>query len=865
MTTQDTNIRSGRLGLTLAAMAGLTAGIAQANPEGWNVIDGVVTFTHNGNTLTIDSGHMSIIEWESFSIGFDESVIFNMLNENSRVLNRITGPTPTEIMGSLTSNGQVFIVNPAGVVFGQGAVVNVGSLYAAAGNISNSNFRSGVYRFTDLQGSVVNETLIQANLVAMIGAEVANIGTISAPEGTVIMAAGRQVLIGSHLGNKFVQIEIPAGGNDSCNELDGCDGPAFTAGDIFSIAAWNTGTIISETVIMKTAGANALNSGIIAASGANGGSIEISAENVFLTAPSSDPTARAGAPITGGTIVINAGPGGVIDLGVDISSTTSGIFLNGDVRLTESVSLSSTGALSRTEINGDLYSQTGEFNTLNIFATDGQASFGGSIGDNPTSDRRLGFLDVDTNLTSYMGDVSTRDGMTLMGFTEIRGPSVTFHTGTGSALFGGNIYSFTSGASDVAFMYDGEVWTGEGEGRTPFKFRGSIGTPPPLHGVPNQGAFKNIYFGGDVAGSSIVAASFLFSNAAAEGLDLMDLASIDLSNQFFVSATEGIYAGRGQKITSMGSIQFSARGLGTTMIQLSDVNVLGDLRILSQGRTGGEIALLGHLGGTIDGVLNEGDRGGNGYNEEAAELIASGDLFMVGTVGTDSGGALLGANSVILANNSGSGTTLGLEIIEFPGGASLADFMGTKAGTSDKVYAYDLTLGKFNQPADAILGTALVAEDIFKLRDDAPYLAQRQVLIELGLAPTDVHHDVVRDGMAVGSERYSVAPDQTPTLIIDRISPRSMNRLADAYVGLFGTRDAESQSRLGIQEVAVALQSGDQDEVDVLMSQIGLVLDRIALLELTPMEINQAQTALLEMIRPDSMDSTQFRSQWAKN
>jgi len=858
MKTQETKIRNARLGLTLAAMAGLTAGIAQANPEGWNVIDGVVTFTHQGNTLTIDSGHMSIIEWESFSIGIDEAVIFNMLNEHSRVLNRITGPTPTEIMGSLTSNGQVFIVNPAGVVFGQGAVVNVGALYAAAGNISNNNFRNGTYRFTDLQGSVENHGLIQGDLVAMIGAQVANIGSISSPEGTVIMAAGRQVLIGTHLGNRFVEIEIPAGGFD---QDEAFNENSFTAGDIFSIAAWNSGSIVSETVIIKTAGANVENTGTIAASGAGGGSIEITGENVFLSAPVT-PTASLGVPITGGTVVINAGIGGVIDLGVNISSTANGIFLNGDVRLTESVSLSSSGILSNTEFNGDVFSEVGEFNTLNVFATDGDVFFGGSVGADPASDMRLGFLDVDARRGIYMDDVSTRDGMTLMGLTEILGPSVTFHTGTGSALFGGDIYSSEVGESSVAFMYDGDVTTGVGEGRTPFKFQGSIGAQPVLRLTPNSGAFKTIHFGGDVSGS-MVAASFLFSNAAVEGTDLMDVSAIDLSSQFFISATEGIYAGRGQKITSFGSLQISAKGLGFTTVEIGDVNVLGDLVIESRGRLGGELTLLGHLGEIIHGVDNEGDRNGTGYDEQGAELIASGDITLRGTLTEDSAGALLGANSVLLANDVGASTILGLTIVEFPGGVSLANFMGNQPGTGGMAYAYDLTLGSFLPPADANLATAFVDEDILNLRDDAPYLAQQQVLIELSVAPTLVSDEVVRDGAASGLERFD--KNAAGALTLDRLSPRSVERLTEAYIGLFGQRNAEDGSRPGIEGIAQTLANGNEDEIDVLMSQIGLVLDRIALLELSPMEIQQAQSALLEMIRPESMDSAQFRSQWAKN
>jgi len=853
MTTQNTNTRCGRFGLTLAAMAGLTAGIAQANPEGWNVIDGNVTFTHNGNTLTIDSGFMSIIEWQSFSIGVDEAVIFNMLNSNSRVLNRIIGPTPSEIMGSMTSNGQVFIVNPAGVVFGQGAVVNVGALYAAAGNISNNNFRAGTYRFTDLQGSVVNNGHIQGNLIALIGAEVANIGSISAPNGTVIMAAGEQVLIGTHLGNRFVEIEIPVGG---FGQGEAINDNSFTAGDIFSIAAWNSGSIVSETVIIKTAGANVENTGTIAASGANGGSIEITGENVFLSGPVTPTASFGGVPITGGTIVINAGIGGVIDLGVDISSTANGIFLNGDVRLTENVSLSSTGALSLTEFNGDVFSEIGEFNTLNVFATHGDVFFGGTVGADPASDMRLGFLDVDARRAIYMDNVSTLNGMTLMGLTEILGPSVTFHTGIGSALFGGDIYSSVVGESSVAFMYDGDVTTGVGEGRTPFKFRGSIGAQPALRLTPNSGAFRTIHFGGDISGS-MVAASFLFSNAAVEGTDLMDASAIDLSSQFYVSATEGIYAGRGQKITSFGSLQISAKGLGFTTVEIGDVNVLGDLVIESRGRLGGELTLLGHLGEIIHGVENEGDRDGTGYDEQGAELIASGNITLRGTLTADSAGALLGANSVVLANDAGASTALGLTI-------SLANFMGNQPGTQGLVYGYDLTLGSFSPPsADANLATSFVDEDIMKLRDDAPYLAQQQVLIDLDLAPSLVNDGVVRDGAANGLERFD--KNAAGALTLDRLSPRSVERLTEAYVGLLGQRNAEDGSRPGIEGIAQTLANGTEDEIDVLMSQIGLVLDRIALLELSPMEIETAQNALLEMIRPESMDSTQFRSQWAKN
>lgn len=875
MTTQDMKTSRGRFGLALIAVAGMTSGLisssALANPseDDATIAAGTAVFDENGNLLTITTSDMTIIDWLSFNIGFGETVQFIMPDSSSRVLNRISGDTPSEINGTLLANGQLFLVNPSGIVFGDNAVVNAGALYAAAGKISNADFISETYRFTDLHGSVVNRGMLEGSLIALVGGEVANMGTISAPNGVVMMAAGEQVLIGTHLGNRYVEIEIPLSEADPSAILED-DSLRLAAGDIYSLAAWNTGTIDSRHVIIKADGGDVGISGNISAVGSGGnGFLQVNGDNVVVTSNS----VTRGAPITSAEIYLTAGPGGVIDLGADLHSTGDGIKLTGDVMLSESVSLTNTGIGSVTEITGDVYSQLGEFNSLGIYSTQGRVEFGGSIGMDSTSDQRLGFLEIDANRTTYFDDVSTLNGMTLLGLTEIAGPSVTFHTGLGTALFGGNIYSRVRGGSDVAFMYDGDVWTGIGEGRTPFKFRGSIGSGPAIHGAPNQGPFRNVYFGGDVNGA-MVASAFLFSNAAEAGLELMDSASIDLSNRFFVSATEGIYAGRGQKITSMGSIQFAAKGLGTTNIQLSDVNVLGDLRVLSLGRLGGDITLLGHLGGFIDGVANEADRAGGGYEEEAAELIASGNMFIDGNILTDSAGALLGAESVVLANNSGAGAVMGLSIETFPGGVSLANFLGNEPGSTGLAYAYDLTLGDFttftgptnNAGTQSNLATLLAEEDVPQIRNDDPYLAQRQVLIELGLAPTDVAADTIRNGVEVGAERYSVAPDApAPTVIIDRLSPRSVERLTDAYVRLFGQRDAESRTRPGIRDVAMELSIGGQDEVEILMSRIGLVLDRIGLLELTDLEIDRAQTALLDMVRPDTMNPDQFRSQWAKN
>jgi len=233
--------------LALALCSGSVAGVAMAAPEGGDVVEGDAKIDY-GDWTRVITGEITIIQWLSFQIAAGETVEFIMPSENSRVLNLINSGVPTEIMGTILGNGQVFLVNPSGVIFGQGAVVNVGALYAAAGNISNNNFMDGVYRFTDARGVVENRGMLQGDLIALVGGRVANHGTISAPGGTVVMAAGEQVLIGEHLGHVFVQLERPSdlANTDQLSNPGKDSGMDLAAGDVFSLAAWNTGTIQAE-------------------------------------------------------------------------------------------------------------------------------------------------------------------------------------------------------------------------------------------------------------------------------------------------------------------------------------------------------------------------------------------------------------------------------------------------------------------------------------------------------------------------------------------------------------------------------------------------------------------------------------------
>ncbi|MCZ8285709.1 MAG: filamentous hemagglutinin N-terminal domain-containing protein, partial [Bacteroidia bacterium] len=102
-----------------------------ANAADASVTAGSAAISTLGNTTTIrQTTQRAAIDWTSLSTAAQEALIFNPPNAQAIALNRITGSSPSEFLGSLTANGQVFILNPNGVLFGAGSQVNVGGLVA---------------------------------------------------------------------------------------------------------------------------------------------------------------------------------------------------------------------------------------------------------------------------------------------------------------------------------------------------------------------------------------------------------------------------------------------------------------------------------------------------------------------------------------------------------------------------------------------------------------------------------------------------------------------------------------------------------------------------------------------------------------
>src|SRR5574344_631154 len=169
-------------------------------PSGGTVVSGNATISQNANTTNINqSSNKAIINWQDFSIKSNETVNFNQPNVNSITLNRVIGNEKSIIDGALNANGQVWLINSNGVLFGKNAKVNTAGIVASTKDISNEDFNKGNYNFKgNSTASIVNEGEIKslANTHAtFIANSVTNKGKIEVHKGTINLVGASDVTL----------------------------------------------------------------------------------------------------------------------------------------------------------------------------------------------------------------------------------------------------------------------------------------------------------------------------------------------------------------------------------------------------------------------------------------------------------------------------------------------------------------------------------------------------------------------------------------------------------------------------------------------------------------------------------------------
>ncbi|PVX35515.1 YDG domain-containing protein [Janthinobacterium sp. 78] len=279
--------------------------LALAGPAGGTVVAGQASITGApGSTVIKQGSQNAVINWANFNINKGESVQFVQPNSNAVALNRVLGSDGTTILGNLSANGKVFIVNPNGVLFGQGASVNTAGLVASTLDISNSDFMSGKYQFSgNGTGKVLNQGSISApgGYVALLGANVSNEGTIQARLGSVALAAGRAITL-DVAGDGLLNVAVNAGAvgalvsNGGMIKADGGSVllSAQAAGDLLKTVVNNTGVIEAQTIDTRSGTIKLLGdmqSGTVNAGGTldasapltgNGGFVDTSAAHVKI-------------------------------------------------------------------------------------------------------------------------------------------------------------------------------------------------------------------------------------------------------------------------------------------------------------------------------------------------------------------------------------------------------------------------------------------------------------------------------------------------------------------------------------------------------------------------------------------------------
>ncbi|MGK5037874.1 filamentous hemagglutinin N-terminal domain-containing protein [Janthinobacterium sp. LB3P118] len=308
-----------RLAAAVAAIGALAlGGPACAGPAGGKVVAGTATISQSGGTTTVrQASQQATLNWSSFNIGSQESVNFVQPSASALAVNRILDSNGSQILGRLNANGQVYLINPNGILFGRTAQVNVGGLVASTLDVDGTSLRSNKHVFSGKGGgSIVNEGTIRAadgGYVALIAARIVNSGTLAARGGSVLMGAGSQVTL--DVGGP-IKLQVAQGALDTLIENGGAiqaDGgrvflTAKAAGELTTSVINNTGVIEAHTLATGEKGQIVLLgdmergsvrvAGKLDASapqGGDGGFIETSANHVAIGAAQVSTVAPRGA------------------------------------------------------------------------------------------------------------------------------------------------------------------------------------------------------------------------------------------------------------------------------------------------------------------------------------------------------------------------------------------------------------------------------------------------------------------------------------------------------------------------------------------------------------------------------------------
>jgi len=381
----------------------LFSSIVLANPEGGQVSAGSATISSpNSTTVQINqSSDKAVIDWRSYNIAPNETTHYQQPAASSITLNRISpNMGASQINGSITANGQVWLINPAGIVFGPSARVDVAGFLATTANISNQDFMAGNYHFVqspDWNVGIVNQgkiTVRDEGLVALVAPGVENSGVIKANYGKVTLAAGTEFVVdlyGDQLINFGVNSTVTKAATDPRTNQpmkDGVNnsGAIISHGGKVMITAQTAEGIVDNSINMSgyvIANSAVQRGGSIILSGGDHNTVKVSGKLLATSKRSSGGTVKVlGKQIVltnkarinvsgatgGGTVLIGGNThGGGPEYNADYTYVSSGAVIkanaltNGDGGKVVVWSNIATNFYGLIEANGGVYSGNGGF------------------------------------------------------------------------------------------------------------------------------------------------------------------------------------------------------------------------------------------------------------------------------------------------------------------------------------------------------------------------------------------------------------------------------------------------------------------------------------------------------------------------
>jgi len=289
---------------------------ALAQPSGAQVIQGQASFAQQGNSLVITTQNgaglnHSAINWQSFSVPAGSTTSFVQPNAASLSINRVVGNDPSAIYGTLSSNGRLVLVNPAGIAVGAGAVVDTAGFTASSLRMSEADALAGRLVFGDANAGsgavqVDGKIVARSGDVVLIApnVQVGPQAIVQSPNGATLLAAGQKVeLTGRGLEGIVLQVQAPADQAVNLGTLQG-DAVGIFAGQLKHSGLIQATGISSEggKVVLKALDSADIAGRITASQGDTGGQVQATAGKVML---------RSGAVID----VSGAQGGGLVELG----------------------------------------------------------------------------------------------------------------------------------------------------------------------------------------------------------------------------------------------------------------------------------------------------------------------------------------------------------------------------------------------------------------------------------------------------------------------------------------------------------------------------------------------------------------------